>query len=255
MTESAEFEGKVAIVTGAGDGIGRAAARLFGTRGARVAIFELNAQTGEECAQEIIGAGGEAICFATDVASSDQVRAAVEGTVKHFGRLDCAYNNAGISGPPHPVAEMPEDQWRRAIDVMLTGVYLCMKYEIPEILAAGGGAIVNCASGAGLIGFPEQSAYVASKHGVIGLTKAAALEYGSQGIRINSICPGTARTGMVEDVVNESPELQAELERLHPIGRIADPAEIAEAALWLCTPRSSFVCGTALSVDGGYVAQ
>jgi NAD(P)-dependent dehydrogenase (short-subunit alcohol dehydrogenase family) len=255
MSEPREFEGKVAIVTGAGDGIGRAAARLFAERGARVAIFEVNAHKGEECAQEIIATGGEAIHFTTDVSSSEQVAAAVAGTVEHFGRLDCAYNNAGISGPPHPVAEMPEDQWRRAIDVMLTGVYLCMKHEIPKILAAGGGAIVNCASGAGLIGFPEQSAYVASKHGVIGLTKAAALEYGAQGIRINSICPGTARTGMVNDVLNESPELEAELLRLHPIGRIADPSEIAEAALWLCTERSSFVSGTSLVVDGGYVAQ
>ncbi len=255
MARSNEFEGKVAIVTGAGDGIGRAAAQLFGERGARVAIFEMNAESGEECAQTIVKAGGEAICFQTDVASGDQVRAAVRGTVKHFGRLDCAYNNAGISGPPHPVAEMPEDQWRRAIDVMLTGVYLCMKCEIPEILAAGGGAIVNCASGAGLIGFPGQAGYVASKHGVLGLTKTAALEYGSQGIAINAICPGTARTPMVESVVAETPELKEELERLHPIGRIAEPEEIAEAALWLCTPRASFVSGTALVVDGGYVAQ
>ena len=249
-----EFEGCVSIVTGGGDGIGRAAARLFAERGARVAIFEVNAETGEESAHEIVQSGGEAIVVATDVASSEQVAAAVDQTVKHFGRLDYAYNNAGISGPPHPIAEMPEEQWRRALDVMLTGVYLCMKYQIPHMLGSGG-AIVNCASGAGLIGFPGQAAYVASKHGVIGLTKTAALEYSSQGIRINAICPGTARTQMVQEVVEESPELQAELLRLHPIGRIAEPAEIAEAALWLCTPRSSFVTGTALVVDGGYVAQ
>ena len=250
-----EFEGRVAIVTGGGDGIGRAAARLFAERGARVAIFEVNPVAGEETTHEIVSAGGEAICFETDVASGEQVAAAVDGTLKHFGRLDHAYNNAGISGPAHAIAEMPEEQWRRALDVMLTGVYLCMKHEIPQMLAGGGGAIVNCASGAGLIGFPGQAAYVASKHGVIGLTKTAALEYSSQGIRINAICPGTARTQMVEDVVEASPELQAELLRLHPIGRIAEPAEIAEAALWLCTPRSSFVTGTALVVDGGYVAQ
>jgi NAD(P)-dependent dehydrogenase (short-subunit alcohol dehydrogenase family) len=150
---------------------------------------------------------------------------------------------------------MPEEQWQRGIDVMLTGVYLCMKYEIPRMLEGGGGSIVNCSSGAGLIGFPGQAAYVSSKHGVIGLTKTAALEYGSQGIRINAICPGTARTGMVEDVIAETPALDAELKRLHPIGRIAETEEIAEAALWLSSERASFVCGTALSVDGGFVAQ
>jgi NAD(P)-dependent dehydrogenase (short-subunit alcohol dehydrogenase family) len=218
-------------------------------------LVDLDREGGEAAAEAIRSAGGEAVFVETDVADSAAVARAVATATERFGRLDYAYNNAGLSGPPHFVAEMPEDQWRRMIDVMLTGVFLCMKHEIPAMLAGGGGAIVNCSSGAGLIGFPGQSAYVASKHGVIGLTRAAALEYGSQGIRVNSICPGTARTGMVEDVVKESPELQDELKRLHPIGRIAEPEEIAEAALWLCTERASFVLGTALSVDGGYVAQ
>ena len=251
---TAQDEPQTVLVTGAGSGIGFAVAEAFLQRRHNVVLNGRSESKLQRAAQQL--GSPEQVAIApgdmTDATIGDRL---VETAVKHFGRLDCAYNNAGISGPPHPVAEMPEDQWRRAIDVMLTGVYLCMKCEIPEILAAGGGAIVNCASGAGLIGFPEQSAYVASKHGVIGLTKAAALEYGSQGIRINSICPGTARTGMVQDVIDESPELEAELLRLHPIGRIADPAEIAEAALWLCTPRSSFVSGTALVVDGGYVAQ
>lgn len=250
-----EFEGRVAFVTGAASGIGRAASRLFAERGARLVLADLDREEGESAAEEIRSTGAEAVFVETDVADDGAVARAVATATDRFGRLDYAYNNAGLSGPPSFVADMPETQWRRTIDVMLTGVFLCMKHEIPAILAAGGGAIVNCASGAGLIGFPGQSAYVASKHGVIGLTRAAALEYGSQGIRVNSICPGTARTAMVEGVVRETPALQQELERLHPIGRIAEPEEIAEAALWLCTERASFVLGTALSVDGGYVAQ
>jgi NAD(P)-dependent dehydrogenase (short-subunit alcohol dehydrogenase family) len=250
-----EFEGRVALVTGAATGIGRAAAGLFAARGARVALVDVDGPAAESAAHDIVGRGGEAVAITADVADGEAVGAAVARCVDHFGRLDCAYNNAGVSGPAHPVAEMPEAQWRRAVDVMLTGVFLCMRHEIPEILRAGGGAIVNCASGAGLIGFPGQAAYVASKHGVIGLTKTAALEYAAQGVQINAICPGTARTPMVERVVAETPELREELLRLHPIGRIAEPEEIAEAALWLCTPRASFVAGSALVVDGGYVAQ
>lgn len=253
-SESREFEGRVALVTGAASGIGAAAARLFATRGARVALVDLD-EGGEAVAESIRGEGGEAIFVAADVAEDEQVAGAVARAIERFGRLDCAYNNAGISGPPHPVAEMPVEQWRRAIDVMLTGVFLCLRHEIPAMLETGGGAIVNCASGAGLIGFPGQSGYVASKHGVIGLTRAAALEYGSQGVLVNAICPGTARTAMVEQVVAETPALQAELERLHPIGRIAEPAEVAEAALWLCSGRAGFVMGSALVVDGGYTAQ
>ena len=255
LSTTDEFEGRVTFITGTASGIGRAASRLFAARGSRLVLADIDCEAGEAVAEEIRGTGAEAIFVETDVADDAAVGRAVATATERFGRLDYAYNNAGLSGPPNFVADMPEDQWRRTIDVMLTGVFLCMRHQIPALLASGGGAIVNCASGAGLIGFPGQSAYVASKHGVIGLTRAAALEYGSQGIRVNSICPGTARTAMVEDVVRETPALQQELEALHPIGRIAEPEEIAEAALWLCSERSSFVLGTALSVDGGYVAQ
>lgn len=244
----------MALVTGAASGIGEAAARLFAERGARVALIDLD-EAGEGVAETIRAAGGEAVFVAADVAEDEQVERAVARTIEAFGRLDCAYNNAGLSGPPHPVAEMPLDQWRRGIDVMLTGVFLCLRHEVPRMLEQGGGTIVNCASGAGLIGFPGQAAYVAAKHGVIGLTKTAAMEYGQQGVLINAICPGTARTAMVENVIEETPSLSDELKRLHPIGRIAEPAEIAEAALWLCSGRASFVMGSALVVDGGYVAQ
>lgn len=253
-SDTQEFEGRVAFVTGAASGIGDAAARLFARRGARVVLVDLD-ESGEDVAESIRQTGAEAIFVRADVSADEEVAAAVARTVEHFGRLDCAYNNAGISGPPHPVAEMPLDQWRQGLDVMLTGVFLCLRHEIPQMLSQGGGAIVNCASGAGLIGFPGQAAYVASKHGVLGLTKTAAMEYGSQGVLINAICPGTARTAMVESVIAETPELSDELRRLHPIGRIAEPEEIAEAALWLCSGRASFVMGSALVVDGGYVAQ
>ncbi|MCE2391960.1 MAG: glucose 1-dehydrogenase [Proteobacteria bacterium] len=251
----AQLEGQVALVTGAASGIGRAAAVLFASEGARVVAADIDAGGVRTTAERVRAAGGEALAVEADVSRSADVQALVGEALSAYGRLDCAYNNAGMSGPAHSVAEMPEEQFERALDVMLKGVFLCMKYELPPMLGRGSGAIVNCASGAGLIGFPGQSGYVAAKHGVIGLTKAAALEYSASGIRVNAICPGTARTGIVEQWVGDNPELEREVTALHPIGRIAEPEEIAQAALWLCTERASFVTGSALSVDGGYVAQ
>ncbi|MGH9019191.1 MAG: SDR family oxidoreductase, partial [Acidimicrobiales bacterium] len=182
------------------------------------------------------------------------VEAMVGHAVTTFGGLDCALNNAGIAAPMAPLAEYPDDDgWDRTLAVMLTGVYHCMKAEIPPMLEGGGGAIVNTASGVGLVGYAHQAAYTAAKHGVVGLTKVAALDYGVRGVRVNAICPGTARTPMVDRAMAHDAGIDAQLKALHPIGRIADAAEIAEAAVWLCTPAASFVLGVALPVDGGYV--
>ena len=249
------FDGKVAVVTGAASGIGRASAELFAAHGARVVVADVDDGGGEGTVEQIRAAGGDAVFVHTDVAEPEACERMVATAVERFGRLDFAHNNAGIVGAGAFIADQPVDVWRRGIDVMLSGVFYCMKFEIPQILAAGGGAIVNTSSGAGLIGFPGMSNYVAAKHGVIGLTKSAALEYGPQGVRINAICPGTARSRMVEEWLGGDEGNEAQVAGLHPIGRIAASREIAEAAVWLCSPGASFVLGTALAVDGGYTAQ
>jgi NAD(P)-dependent dehydrogenase (short-subunit alcohol dehydrogenase family) len=247
------FSGKVAIVTGAAGGIGRASARAFAAKGAHVVVADVDIEHGNETVSLIASGGGSAQFVRTDVARSDDVQAMVDTTVREHGRLDFAHNNAGVAGANLPVAELPEAEWDRVMGVMLRGVYLCMKYEIPPMLTAGSGAIVNTASGAGLVGYANQSAYVASKHGVIGLTKSGALEYGARGIRINAVCPGTVWSPMVHNAVASYPGLQGELEKMHPIGRLGHAEEIAAAVMWLCSDDSSFVLGHALSVDGGYV--
>jgi NAD(P)-dependent dehydrogenase (short-subunit alcohol dehydrogenase family) len=246
-----DFSGRVALVTGAGAGIGRATALAFARAGARVAVADVDEAAGRET-EALIGAMDTEVRFVpTDVASEEDVRRMVDDTVGVFGRLDYAHNNAGVAAAQHDVAELPTAEWDRVQGVMLRGVYLCMKYELPHLLATGG-SIVNTASGAGLVGYPGQSPYVSSKHGVLGLTKSAALEYGHRGVRVNAVCPGTVLTPMVE-VATQLPGLEEQLVALHPIGRIGTPEEIANAVLWLCSDDASFVLGHALAVDGGYV--
>jgi NAD(P)-dependent dehydrogenase (short-subunit alcohol dehydrogenase family) len=252
--------GKVALITGGGSGIGRATAIVFGREGAKVAIADYNREGGEHTVRMIKEAGGDALFIEANVAIAKQVEAMVAKTVETYGRLDCAFNNAGIEGEMGHgasinIADCSEDNWARIIAINLTGVFLCMKYEIPQNLKHGRGSIVNTASVAGLIGLPGGTAYVASKHGVAGLTKSAALEYAKSGIRINAVCPGFIRTAMVERVIDGGSISEEAMVAAEPIGRIGKPEEIASVVLFLCSDDASYVTGLPIPVDGGYVAQ
>jgi NAD(P)-dependent dehydrogenase (short-subunit alcohol dehydrogenase family) len=247
------LEDKVALVTGAASGLGRACSRILSREGARVVVVDINQDGGEETVSLIKQAGGEAAFVEADVSSSSAVQDMVQGTVDIYGGLDCAINNAGIDSGWYPLAETPEDAWDRAIAVMLTGVFLGMKYEIPAMLDRGGGAIVNITSGGGVVGAPKISGYIAAKWGVIGLTKVAALDYGERGIRVNAVSPGIMRTPLTAAAWANDPEQEAHLAARQPIGRIAEPGEVAEGAVWLCTDAASYVLGATLSIDGGYV--
>lgn len=246
---------KVAIITGASSGIGRATALTFARYGAKLALADVTIDGGHETEQMVKELGAEAFFLPTDVAADEQVAALVAATVETYGRLDCAFNNAGIEGDMTPMAEITDANWNRVLDINLRGVMLGMRHEIPAMLAAGGGAIVNTASVAGLVGFSNLGPYVASKHGVVGLTRGAALEYSAQGIRVNAVCPGVIRTPMVARVIDEDPLLEAQFAAIEPIGRLGEPEEIGEAVAWLCSDGSSFVTGHAMPVDGGLTAQ
>lgn len=243
------LEGKIALITGASSGIGRGAAIVFAGYGARLVLADINIEGGEATAAEVLRAGGEAIFVKTDVTAAGEVEALVERAVAHYGRLDCAFNNAGVEGAAGPTAECSEENWSRVLDVNLTGVWLCMKHEIRQMLLQGGGTIVNTSSGAGLSGVAGLPAYVASKHGVVGLTRAAALEYAKSNIRVNAVCPGAVRTPMIENIIDRGLTTEGRLGG--PIGRLGTPEEVGEAVAWLCSSRASFMIGHALSVDGG----
>ena len=250
-----QLDGKVALITGAGSGIGRASALVFAREGAKVALADIVVEGGEETVRMVKEAGGEAFFIKADVSNAAEVEAMVNTVVETYGRIDCAYNNAGIEGQLASTDEYAEDMFDKVIGINLTGVWLCMKYELPHMLKQGSGAIVNTASGAGLIGVAGMSAYVASKHGVVGLTKTAALEYAKSGIRVNAVCPGLIQTPMVERITAEQPQLGEALVASEPIGRTGKPEEIAESVVWLSSDAASFVTGHAMSVDGGFVAQ
>lgn len=246
---------KVALITGAGSGIGRATALTFAREGAKVVVADIVVAGGEETVRMIKAAGGEAIFVKTDVTKAAEVEALVKKTVDTYGRLDCAFNNAGIEGEMALTADCTEENWNRVVDIDLKGVWLCMKYEIPQMLKHGGGAIVNTASVAGLVGFQSIPAYVASKHGVNGLTKTAALEYAKSGIRVNAVCPGVIHTPMVERLFGTNPQFSEAVSAMEPVGRFGKPEEVAEAVLWLCSDAASFVTGLPMAVDGALTAQ
>ena len=254
----ARLEGKTALVTGGGSGIGRAIALALTAGGAKVVVADISTEGAERTVRMVEEAGGEAIWVRCDVTDSTEVEAMVNRCVEFYGKLDCAVNNAGTEGVLAPVTDYPQEVWDRVISLNLTAVWLCMKHELAQMQRQGAGAVVNTASILGLVGFPTTPAYTASKHGVVGLTKVAALECAEQGIRVNAVCPGWIETPMVMErgvQAGANPEVYQQLADAHPVKRLGKPVEIAEAVAWLCSDAASFVTGQAMVVDGGYVAQ
>lgn len=253
MAES--LDGKVALVTGAGSGIGRASALAFAGEGAKVVVADVQVKGGDETVKMIKDIGGEAIFVKADVSKASDIENLIRTAVSKYKRLDCAHNNAGIEGASASTADCTEENWDRVIDINLKGVWLCMKYEIPQMLRQGKGAIVNTSSVAGLVGFRDMPAYCASKGGIIALTRGAALEYAARGIRINAVCPGVIRTPMVDRVTGGKPEAEAPFVVLEPVGRMGTPEEVADVVVWLCSDKASFVTGHPMVVDGGLISQ
>jgi len=250
------LDGKSALITGGGGGIGRATALVFAREGARVAVADYAAETAAETVGLINANGGQAITLTGDISRANDVRTMLDDTIVAFGRLDCAFNNAGIAGwhveaAGKKTADWSEEAFDRMIEVNLKGVWLCMRAEIRQMLTQGGGAIVNTASIAGLAGLPTSSAYVAAKHGVVGLTKTAAIEYAEAGIRVNAVCPGYIHTRMTEETMRRR---GAAILAQTPLHRMGNPEEIAEMVVWLCSDRASYVTGVAYNVDGGWMA-
>jgi NAD(P)-dependent dehydrogenase (short-subunit alcohol dehydrogenase family) len=249
------FDGKVALVTGSGAGIGAVTARAFARAGAAVVVTDVDVDGGQTTVEKIRSDGGQAEFFAADVTDAEAVKALVRFAVDTYGGLHYAHNNAGVLGESARLTESDDETWFRTVQINLNAVYLGMKHQIPAILESGGGAIVNTSSYAGLVAVPFASAYVASKHGVIGLTKAAAVEFGKKGVRVNAVCPGSARTKLNIERVAGNPAIEKAMTDVSPMKRFVEPEEVAEAVLWLCSENASFVNGHALAVDGGALAQ
>jgi NAD(P)-dependent dehydrogenase (short-subunit alcohol dehydrogenase family) len=250
-----DMQGKVAVVTGASTGIGLATASAFARAGAHVALADVDVERGEAAAAEVRALGVDSVFIRADVADEANVADMVRRTVERFGGLDFAFNNAGIEGAQGPTADCTVENWNRTIAVNLTGVFLCMREEIPQMVQRGGGVIVNNSSVAGLVGFAGIPAYTASKHGILGLTKTAALEYATQGIRVNAVCPGVIATEMITRFTGGDAAVAEQLVQSEPVARMGTPREIADAVVWLCSDGASFVTGHALAVDGGFVVR
>jgi NAD(P)-dependent dehydrogenase (short-subunit alcohol dehydrogenase family) len=250
------LDGKVALITGAGSGIGQATSRIFAREGAILVLADVVEEGGSRTLKIVHDLGGQAIFVKCDVSKWSDVDATVAKAVETYGRLDCAFNNAGIEGQRADIDRCTEENWARVLSINLTGVWLCLKAEIIQMLKqGGGGAIVNTSSGAGLAGVRGMPAYVASKHGVAGLTRAAALEYGKQNIRVNAVCPGPIHTPMMGRLMQNRPEVEARFARSEPLRRLGEPEEIGEAVAWLCSDRASYVTGLPMPVDGGFMAM